>query len=92
MDAMHSVMTDIQDVDTMILSPTNDDILKINDEVIRTLPGDEVQYLIEDTARCETDEEASTYPMELFDSLTSAGMPTHKLIQKRGIIIMLLQN
>jgi hypothetical protein len=77
---------------TVILTPTNESSLALNDAVLQCLPGIVKVYYSTDTAVCDTDEEANNYPVEFLNSITPSGMPPHKLQLKPGAIIMLLRN
>lgn len=76
--------------DRVILTPTNDSSLHLNDEVIAKLPGQAKVYLSADDALC--DGEDNVYPTEFLNSITPSGMPPHRLILKKSAIIMLLRN
>ena len=77
---------------TVILTPTNDSSLQLNDQVLKRVPGEPKTYLSNDKAICDDEEEANNYPIEFLNSITPSGMPPHRLILKRGAIIMLLRN
>jgi ATP-dependent exoDNAse (exonuclease V) alpha subunit len=77
---------------TVILTPTNDASLKLNEQVLKKVPGQEKIYLSADTAICDDQHEANNYTPEFLNSLTPSGMPPHKLHLKIGAIIMLLRN
>jgi hypothetical protein len=91
-----SVFPDLSDpstlANTVILSPTNDNTLHLNDAILKNLPGQETVYLSTDKAICDDEAEAQNYPMEFLHSLTPSGMPPHRLLLKPGAIIMLLRN
>ena len=95
-DIIDDVFPDLSDpkslANTVILTPTNDASLKINEQVLNKLPGQEKQYLSSDTAICDQEHEANNYTPEFLNSLTPSGMPPHKLSLKVGAIIMLLRN
>ena len=76
--------------DTVILTPTNNSSLQLNDEVLHKLPGNPTVYLSADEALSE--EDVSMYPVEFINSITPSVMPPHKLMLKEGAIIMLLRN
>jgi hypothetical protein len=77
---------------TVILTPTNETSLRLNDKVLQKLPGLQKEYLSSDSAICHDPEEATNYPIEFLHSITPSGMPPHKLCLKPGAIIMLLRN
>ena len=66
---------------TVILTPTNQSSLALNEAVLQCLPGEVRVYYSTDTAVCDNDEEANNYPVEFLNSITPS-----------GTIIMLLRN
>jgi hypothetical protein len=76
----------------VILTPTNDETLKLNNRVIEKLPGEEKVYFSTDRATCDNEEESVIYPIEFLNSITPSGMPPHKLLLKKNSIIMLIRN
>ncbi|XP_014670443.1 PREDICTED: uncharacterized protein LOC106811370 [Priapulus caudatus] len=77
---------------TVILTPTNDSSLRINDSVIERLPGTPKLYTSADRAICVDEKEAQQYPLEFLNSITPTGMPPHRLLLKQESIVMLLRN
>ena len=77
---------------TVILTPTNDYSLALNNEVLKKLPGQCKIFLSSDEAVCDNEEESNNYQVEFLNSITPSGMPPHKLMLKCGAIIMLLRN
>jgi hypothetical protein len=78
---------------TVILTPTNENELKLNDKVLKTkVPGQVKVYVSADRAICDNVEEGDNYPIEFLNSLTPSGMPPHRLLLKHGAIVMLLRN
>lgn len=81
--------------DRAILAPTLDDVNKVNEYVMSLWPGDEVTYLSSDSV-CKVDENSNgcegIYTPEFLNSITSSGMPNHKLRLKIGVPVMLLRN
>lgn len=77
---------------SIILTPKNDVSLKLNNEILTRLIGDEYILNSEDTVICENEEEKINYPIEFLNSITPTGMPPHKLILKLGASVMLLRN
>ena len=73
----------------MILTPTNDDSLIINEEVLKLLHGESVTYYSADDVECDDEEERAQYPVEFLNSVTPSGMPPHCLKFKVGAIVML---
>ena len=76
----------------VILSTTNDDALKINEEILGKLPGDVISYMSADSVVSDDVEEQQLYPLEFLNSLTPSGMPQHCLKLKVGAVVMLLRN
>ena len=79
---------------TAILTPKNNTALLINEEVLEKLPGDRKIYYSHDIELDQNSQPnpAPLYPVELLHSLTPSGMAPHKLILKKGALIMLLRN
>ena len=73
-----------------ILCPTNDKVDSINCYLLHNVPGDSRVYKISDKIK-ETDLRYQ-YPQELFNSLCPSGIPSHKLVLKEKVPIMLLRN
>jgi hypothetical protein len=96
-DIIDEVFTDMTDpkaiTNTVILTPTNDTALKLNDKVLKTKVAGQVKlYVSADRAICDNEEEGDNYPIEFLNSLTPSGMPPHRLLLKYGAIVMLLRN
>jgi hypothetical protein len=95
-DIIDDVFPDLSDpaalANQVILTPTNDASLKLNEHVLKRLPGAPKVYLSSDTAICDAEQEAVNYTPEFLNSLTPSGMPPHKLSLKPDAIIMLLRN
>ncbi|XP_057299673.1 uncharacterized protein LOC130630262 [Hydractinia symbiolongicarpus] len=77
---------------SVVLTPTNDDSLTINDQVLALLPGEEKVFFSADDVVCDEEEERNQYPVEFLNSITPSGMPPHCLKLKTGAIVMLLRN
>jgi hypothetical protein len=77
---------------TVILTPKNEDTLKLNNMILETIPSQTKVYLSRDCAICDDPTEQNNYPLEFLNSLTPSGMPPHTLKLKTGAIIMLLRN
>nr|ABD65060.1 hypothetical protein 27.t00039 [Brassica oleracea] len=77
-----------------ILTPTNDEVDKINDYMLSQLPGEEKVYLSSDSIiPSDVDiEENVVYPAEFLNSVKVAGLPRHCLKLKVGAPIMCLRN
>ena len=77
---------------TVILCPTNDDTLILNELILDKLLSPKKLYLSADRALCADEKEAQNYPLEFLNSLTPSGMPPHRLNLKVDAIVMLLRN
>ncbi|CDY67422.1 BnaCnng54860D [Brassica napus] len=77
-----------------ILTPTNDEVDKINDYMLSQLPGEEKVYLSSDSIiPSDVDiEENAVSPAEFLNSVKVAGLPRHCLKLKVGAPIMCLRN
>ncbi|GBM03504.1 hypothetical protein AVEN_95400-1 [Araneus ventricosus] len=73
-----------------ILSPTNDGVKIINNQLFKKLPGASQIYKSVDTT-VETNQ-AVDYPTEFLNFLEPSGIPAHKLELKISAPIMLLRN
>jgi hypothetical protein len=92
-DAVFQDVIDSQDMaNTVILTPTNEQTLRINNAVLQKVPGVSKLYTSSDRVICDDEQEALHYPLEFLNSLTPSGMPPHCLSVKIGAIIMLLRN
>jgi hypothetical protein len=96
---VHAIYTEnFKNMDTedmakrIILSPTNKKTLQINQEIISGLEGNAHTYNSVDTIVSEDDNDVQNYPPEFLHGQTPSGMPPHKLVLKKGVIIMLLRN
>ncbi|GBN35336.1 hypothetical protein AVEN_228209-1 [Araneus ventricosus] len=75
-----------------ILCPMNEDSLKINEQALKKLPGQNKMYFSADSIICEDQEEQNNFPLDFINTLTPSRMPPHKLNLKVGAVIMLLRN
>lgn len=73
-----------------ILTPKNDRAAIINDILLKSFQGEEMEYRSVDTV-LQTDD-AVHYPVEFLNTLNPPGFPPHKLLLKIGTPIMLLRN
>ena len=77
----------------VILCPTNNNVLKMNNETLSRFNGDSKEYLSIDTI---VDDEngclQNSIPREFINSITPNGLPPHKLIFKIAAIINLSRN
>jgi hypothetical protein len=92
-DEVFSEVSDAKAIaNTVILTPTNERSLHLNNKVIKKLQGPSKTYVSADKAICDDETEANNYPIEFLNSLTPTGMPPHCLTLKPGAIVMLLRN
>ncbi|KAL0336639.1 UNVERIFIED_CONTAM: ATP-dependent DNA helicase PIF6 [Sesamum radiatum] len=70
-----------------LLTPLNDDVNKLNENVLIVFHGEEVTSF--DSV---ADDERNLYLLEFLNSLSLGSLPPHKLTLKRGSPIMLLRN
>jgi hypothetical protein len=73
-----------------ILCPRNVDVNNINMEVLSFIPTNVVKYYSIDKVLEE--DEAVEYPVEFLNSVELSGLPSHELLLKVGIPVMLLRN
>ena len=78
-----------------IVCPNNQTVDEINSYIVSMLPGDAMTYISCDTIS-KTSEHIPDfdilYPVEFLNSIEANNFPTHKLVLKRGTIVMLLRN
>ncbi len=60
---------------SIILTPTNESALLMNNEVLKKMPGEEKVYLSADKALCDDEDEANNFSPEFLHSITPSGMP-----------------
>lgn len=94
-DAINSA--DIQEISQrIILCPKNDHVRLINDCVLTKLNSEEVTYFSIDSAPSDDNDPFQqnqvNLPVEYLNSLHPSGMPPHKLVLKKGCVVMLLRN
>ncbi|KAF7826980.1 ATP-dependent DNA helicase PIF1-like [Senna tora] len=77
-----------------ILSPTIDDVAKVNDFMLSLFPGEERTYLSLDTMcnQQPTSEIAEVYTTEFLNTISGSGLPYQELKPKVAAPIMLLHN
>ncbi|XP_065907872.1 uncharacterized protein [Dysidea avara] len=78
--------------DRVILCPTNDESLKLNETILNLLPGQPFMYFSYDDIVSDDDNERAQYPIEFLNSLTPSGIPPHRLTLKVGAVVILLHN
>jgi ATP-dependent DNA helicase PIF1 len=78
-----------------ILAPTNEVADTINNYMVSIIPGDTKEYFSCDSITKGPDSHTSydmLYPIEFLNSISGNNFPSHHLILKKGIPIMLLRN
>ncbi|XP_021985085.1 uncharacterized protein LOC110880993 [Helianthus annuus] len=78
-----------------ILAPTNEVVQEINERLLASFPGDEVEYLSSDSI-CQTDQakneaHVKLYSPDILNGLKISGLPNHRLVLKVGVPVMLLR-
>ena len=73
-----------------ILAPTNRMVDRINQEVIKKMPGEPIVLLSSDDL--DNPEDAFRFNTEYLNTLSPMGLPEHRLYLKTGIVLMLLRN
>lgn len=76
-------------INRAILTPKNDHVDRLNNELISMFPGDAQVFNNFDEA---DDEANANYVVDFLNSLTPNGLPPHKLVLKRNCLIILLRN
>ena len=77
----------------VIVTPRNDNSLKVNDLVLDRHHGQVHVYYSADVAKCPGDpDETVNYSPELLHSMTPTSLPPDKLTLKVGCIVLLLHN
>ena len=76
----------------VILTPKNDDSLKLNEEILERAPGPVTSYFSCDEALCEEEGEADDYTPDFLHKQTPGGLPPHQLNLKQDSVVMLLRN
>ena len=77
--------------DKAILCPKNIDVDQLNEQILKTLPGEENVYLSADKIP-EGDAEGLYVTTEFLNSINLSGLPPHLLTVKVGCVMMLLRN
>ncbi|XP_058810194.1 ATP-dependent DNA helicase pif1-like [Phymastichus coffea] len=77
----------------VILAPTNNDVMHINNEILNKMEGKSIQYLSVDTAEDDNGENLDVMlPTEFLNEKTPNGLPPYKLYLKIGAVIILMRN
>ncbi|KAL6494072.1 hypothetical protein OROGR_031981 [Orobanche gracilis] len=78
-----------------ILCPTLDAVQMVNDYILSTIPGDEVEYLSADRT-CISDKDSEVpgewFTTEFLNDIKCSGIPNHVLKLKIGVPVMLIRN
>ena len=91
-DSVYDHMHHSNFISRAILTPTNDESLRINDLVISRLPGELKTYFSADSIITDDPIEQSAYPVEFLNRCTPSGLPPHLLNLKVGAVVILLRN
>src|ERR1700735_4708282 len=75
-----------------ILTPKNEDVYRLNAEVLSRVEGPERVYISVDSIVSDNDQEIANYPVEVLNTLRASGLASHKLHLKKGAVVMLLRN
>ncbi|KHJ95331.1 hypothetical protein OESDEN_04725 [Oesophagostomum dentatum] len=78
--------------EVVILTPKNQDSLKINNRILESMPGDDIVYKSIDTIVVEDPKDMLNLPTEFLNKMTPSELPPHELHIKKGCIVMLLKN
>ena len=73
-----------------ILAPTNRAVDWINEVILKSIPEEEVFLTSSDMV--ENQDDMYRFNTEYLNTLTPTGLPKHRLVLKKGVIIMLLRN
>ena len=83
-------------IERTILAAKNEDVDVINDKVLYKLNGDDFVYYSADSIIASSTEDFNSncqnIPVGFLNSLNFSGIPPHKLIIKKGAIVMLMRN
>ena len=77
--------------DKVILCPKNVDVDKLNEDILKTLPGEGQVYLSADAVMIG-DEQGLYVTTEFLNGINLSGLPPHQLTVKVGCVMMLLRN
>ncbi|KAF0723292.1 hypothetical protein Ae201684_017775 [Aphanomyces euteiches] len=75
-----------------ILTPLNENVLRVNNMVLDAFPGDEMVFRSADVIPPKEVENASLYPTEFLNTIDEASIPLHALRLKIGCTVKLLRN
>jgi hypothetical protein len=74
-----------------ILTTKNTIVNSLNTQIVEAMPGREHVFLSTDSVETG-DDQAMVISMKFLNTITLAGMPTHRLALKVGVPIILLRN
>ncbi|CAH2216937.1 jg21360, partial [Pararge aegeria aegeria] len=77
--------------DRAILAPLNNDVEKINDDIVAKLPGEYKTYYSHDSMK-DQPEGGVEYTTEFLNSVNISDLPPQELKLKKNALIMLLRN
>ncbi|XP_028798904.1 uncharacterized protein LOC114754293 [Neltuma alba] len=81
--------------DRAILSPTIEVVNQVNEFMCSMIPGDSVEYFSSDSV-CKSSQDSNGFEdlhtAKFLNTISSSGLPMHKLTLKVGVPIMLLRN
>ena len=94
---MYKNITSLNSIDYVnhaILCPKNCDTEEVNLKIIDLMDGEEKTYNSIDTIDTDenSDDDLENYPTEFLNTINPSGFPPHKLVFKKGAIVMLLRN
>ncbi|OMO65295.1 DNA helicase PIF1, ATP-dependent [Corchorus olitorius] len=77
-----------------IITPVNLMVNRINAAVLELIPGPVMEYYSSDQTSdaSPTNTGENVYPVELLNTITSPGVPGHRLSLKKGCVVMMLRN
>jgi hypothetical protein len=75
-----------------ILASTNNEVDILNNIALAQFPGDDINLLSADEILDEDETLSEQYSVEFLNSMEFSGIPSHKLIVKLGVPLLLLRN
>ncbi|XP_078435033.1 uncharacterized protein LOC144706031 [Wolffia australiana] len=79
-------------IEKTILTPLNNDVIKVNNMVLDVFPGEVMEYFSFDAIPSSKVDNKSLYPTDFLNTIDDATMPLHKLQLKIRCTVILLQN
>ena len=87
------ILSNTKDLINRTILTTNNEIAKeINDGILNLMSTEAITYTSADSIVTEDNDVISNYPLEFLNKQQPSGMPPHKLVLKRGALVMLLRN